>query len=184
MSMTACACRASFLIAGPPAGAVRLHRAKWSTHRPAVARWRCDCAMNDAEAFATAARAEASRVNVIDMPAVLATSLSAHRQPIAAYSGEPGISTTVGRRCSPKRLRAKLEIFPRGYARWVERTGVGAASSQAARLFRVGGNYGGFSLTMPSSIPTLKPDGGDFENFIARGARWCHRSGLSGLCSP
>jgi len=165
----ACACDELLsLIVGPPRGAVRLHRRKWSPidlAGCALAIGDCDNE-TDAEAFATAARAAGVPVNVIDKPAFCDFSFGAivNRSPLVI-----GISTDGGAPMFAQALRAKLEmLLPRGYARWVAAAGRWRSALKAAGLTFAGRRKFWRLFSAHALLhPDHEPDGGDFENFLA-----------------
>jgi uroporphyrin-III C-methyltransferase/precorrin-2 dehydrogenase/sirohydrochlorin ferrochelatase len=108
------------LAAAPPAGAVIVHRRRWTPGDfPGAAIAVGECADNaEAVQFAAAARAAGVPVNVIDRPAFCDFAFGAivNRSPLVI-----GISTDGAAPVFGQAIRAKIEaVIPNGFARWAD----------------------------------------------------------------
>jgi len=107
------------IAAGPPQGAVVVHRRAWQPADLAGASLAVGaCEDDEAERFAGAARAAGVPVNVIDKPAFCDFSFGSivNRSPLVV-----GISTDGAAPVFGQAIRAKLEaLIPQGFARWAD----------------------------------------------------------------
>jgi uroporphyrin-III C-methyltransferase/precorrin-2 dehydrogenase/sirohydrochlorin ferrochelatase len=154
--------------AGPPRGAVTVHRREWSPddlRGCALAIGACDND-GDAQAFATAARAAGVPVNVIDKPAFCDFSFGSivNRSPLVI-----GISTDGAAPIFAQTIRAKLEtLMPRGFAQWAAAAARWrSALSEAGLTFAARRKFWQLFTAHAVVHPDREPDAADFENFLA-----------------
>jgi len=156
------------LAEAPPRGVIKIHRRGWTSADLPGAAVAIGAFEDDegAAAFATAARAAAVPVNVIDKPVFCDFSFGAivNRSPLVI-----GISTDGAAPVFAQAIRAKLEaLLPTGFSGWATaaarwRNAVKASGLSFAGRRKFWQLFTAYAITNPESEPTQN----DFERFVA-----------------
>lgn len=156
------------LMADPPRGVIVHHQRAWTAEdfrRAAIAIGAFEDDEN-AEAFATAARAAGVPVNVIDKPAFCDFSFGAivNRSPLVI-----GVSTGGAAPVFAQAIRAKLEaMLPKGFAAWARAASTWRAAVQAANLtFAARRAFWQRFTAQAIGTPDREPEQSDFDRFVA-----------------
>jgi uroporphyrin-III C-methyltransferase/precorrin-2 dehydrogenase/sirohydrochlorin ferrochelatase len=156
------------LLADPPRGIIVHHQRAWMPDDFRRAAMAIGAFENDEDAqkFATAARAAGVPVNVIDKPAFCDFSFGAivNRSPLVI-----GVSTDGAAPVFAQAIRAKLEaMLPRGFAAWAKAASTWRAAVQASGLTFAGrrGFWQRFTA-QAMQTPEREPTQNDFDRFLA-----------------
>jgi uroporphyrin-III C-methyltransferase/precorrin-2 dehydrogenase/sirohydrochlorin ferrochelatase len=156
------------LLADPPRGIIIHHQRAWAAddfRRAAMVIGAFDD-NEDAQKFATAARAAGVPVNVIDKPAFCDFSFGAivNRSPLVI-----GVSTDGAAPVFAQAVRAKLEaMLPKGFATWAEAASNWRAAVQASGLtFAVRRSFWQRFTAQAMQTPDRVPTQTDFDRFVA-----------------